>query len=94
MTNSSIDPKMITDLQMDPKIALLGLVLYLIWVLPWKGIALWRAAKRGHKKWFVALLILFNTLGILDIIYFFIFSKRERLTSEVKQDKKKSETIS
>ena len=46
-----------------------------LWTLPWKGVALWRAAKRGEKKWFVALLV-FNTLAILEIVYIFFFSKR------------------
>ena len=47
-----------------------------LWTLPWKGVALWRAAKRGEKKWFVALLII-NTLGVLEIVYIFFFSRRE-----------------
>jgi hypothetical protein len=51
------------------------LLLISLWVLPWKGFALWRAAQRSHKKWFIALLIL-NTLAILDILYIFYFSKK------------------
>jgi len=50
------------------------LLLILAWTLPWKGVALWKAAKNSHKWWFVALLIL-NTLAILEIIYIFYFSK-------------------
>lgn len=45
-----------------------------LWTTPWKGVALWRAAKNGHKKWFIALLVL-NTLAILEITYIFYFSK-------------------
>jgi len=52
-------------------ITLFGIVL---WTLPWKGVALWRAAHREEKKWFVALLI-FNTLSVLEILYIFVFSK-------------------
>ena len=48
-----------------------------LWTLPWKGVALWRAAKRDEKKWFVALL-LFNTLALLEIVYIFVFSKRKQ----------------
>jgi len=47
-----------------------------LWTLPWKGIALWKAARLDDKKWFVALLIM-NTLAILEILYTFIFSKRK-----------------
>jgi methionyl-tRNA synthetase len=44
------------------------LVLIMIWSIPWKGVALWKAAQLSHKKWFIILLVV-NTLGILDIIY-------------------------
>jgi len=46
-----------------------------LWSLPWKGYALWRAARLGHMRWFIALLIL-NTAGILDIIYIFAVARR------------------
>jgi len=52
----------------------IALALIMIWVLPWKGVALWKAAKNGSKWWFVILLIV-NTVGILEILYIFIFSK-------------------
>lgn len=48
--------------------------LALIWTIPWKGMALWRAAKLNHKWWFIALLVV-NTLAVLEILYIFIFSK-------------------
>ncbi len=48
--------------------------LLLLWVLPWKGVALWKAAHKNHKPWFIALLIV-NTLAILEILYIFVFSK-------------------
>ena len=56
---------------------LLGLVaLAAIWDLVWKGLGLWRAARRGENGWFVAILVL-NTLGILPILYLYVFSKPE-----------------
>ncbi|MEK7169379.1 MAG: DUF5652 family protein [Patescibacteria group bacterium] len=51
------------------------LILLLIWTLPWKGVALWKAARRSDRNWFIALLII-NTVGILEIAYIFFFSKR------------------
>jgi len=33
-----------------------------------RGMALWRAAKRSQKWWFIALLVI-NTVGILPAIY-------------------------
>lgn len=50
------------------------LFLVLAWTLPWKGVALWKAANNRQKGWFVALLVI-NTLAILEIIYIFYFSK-------------------
>ena len=46
----------------------------LIWVVIWKGIALWKSARKGQSYWFVALLII-NTLGLLEILYIFVFSR-------------------
>lgn len=48
----------------------LGLVALILWSLVWKGLALWRAAKRGEKVWFVVFMIL-NTAGLLEIFYLF-----------------------
>jgi len=41
-----------------------------IWVLPWKGVALWQAAKKKEKIWFIALLVV-NTFALLEIVYIF-----------------------
>lgn len=51
-----------------------------VWSLFWKGWALWKAAKADSKPWFIALLVI-NTMGILDILYIFIFSQTSRKTS-------------
>ncbi len=55
-------------------------LLILAWTLPWKGVALWKAAKNNHKGWFVALFLL-NTLAILEILYIFIFSKKKSINA-------------
>jgi len=52
------------------------ILLAVLWTLPWKGVALWKAARNSHKGWFIALLVI-NTLAILEILYIFIFSKRK-----------------
>jgi hypothetical protein len=38
-----------------------------LWSLPWKGYALWKAARGRNNFWFIALLLI-NTVGILDIL--------------------------
>ena len=50
-----------------------GLIILVLvaWSLVWKGLALWRAAKRGEKIWFIVFMLV-NTLGILEIIYLFL----------------------
>ena len=55
----------------------LGIVLGVVWTLIWKTLAMWRAAKVGSKVWFVILLVV-NTLGILDIIYLYVISKPKK----------------
>lgn len=50
------------------------IVVIILWSVPWKGVALWKSAKNGQLGWFIVLLII-NSLSILDILYIFIFSK-------------------
>jgi len=46
------------------------------WSAVWKGIALWRAGRNGSLTWFIVLLLV-NTLGILEIIYIFGLSQKK-----------------
>jgi hypothetical protein len=57
-----------------PGIGILFLVL-LVWTFVWKAMALWKSARIGSKPWFIVLLIV-NTVGILDILYLYVFSKK------------------
>lgn len=50
------------------------LALLILWSLYWKGRALWMAAQRADKVWFVVLLVL-NSLGILDLMYVCFLAK-------------------
>ncbi len=59
------------------------IALVILWTIPWKGWALWKAARLSHKKWFVALLII-NTLGILEIIYIYFVAKKYTVEVEEK----------
>ncbi len=42
-----------------------------LWEIAWKGVAMWYSAIKKQKIWFLAVLI-FNTVGILPIIYLLI----------------------
>lgn len=50
------------------------LVLILLWSFFWKGLALWHSARRGQYGWFAVILVV-NTVGILEIIYLFFVAK-------------------
>jgi hypothetical protein len=45
-----------------------GVIPFAIWSLLWTGLALWYAAQRREKWWFI-LFLLVHTLGILEMIY-------------------------
>lgn len=50
---------------------ILGMIVFaviLVAVIVLKGYALWYAARRGEKVWFIVLLVL-NTMGILELVY-------------------------
>jgi hypothetical protein len=52
-------------------------VIIVIWTLYWKGMALWKSARNSEKWWFIALLLI-NTIGILEILYIYVFSKKKK----------------
>lgn len=49
----------------------------MIWCVTWKALALYRAGKNKSPVWFV-ILFLVNTLGILEIVYFFGPGKKKK----------------
>lgn len=63
------------------------ILLAMLWTMPWKGVALWKAARNKHLVWFIVLFLV-NTLAILEIIYIFAFSKPKAKPKKVKKKKK------
>lgn len=62
------------------------IVVLAIWDLTWKFIAMWKAARNNHLAWFICIAI-FNTVGILPIIYILTCGKKsggENLKAEAK----------
>lgn len=51
------------------------MILLAVWGLVWKGIALWVAARRGEKVWFVALL----RLVFLKFCIFSFFQNKRKV---------------
>lgn len=55
----------------------LWLIPMIIWTIPWKAVALWKAARNDSKPWFIVLMLI-NTVGLLEIIYIFAISKKKK----------------
>lgn len=53
------------------------IVIAVLWSLPWKGWALWKSARNSQRIWFIVLLVV-NTLAILEIVYIFFFQKKRK----------------
>ncbi|CAB4631301.1 unannotated protein [freshwater metagenome] len=53
-----------------------ALIVLIIWSFVWKAFALYRAGANRSPVWFVVLLVV-NTVGILDILYLFIWGKKK-----------------
>jgi len=68
------------------------LAIILVWSLIWKLLALWKSARNSHLVWFIVMAVI-NTIGILPILYIFVFSKMKYKSTakpkKVKVKKKK-----
>ncbi len=52
------------------------LVIIAIWDGIWKVIAMWKSARHNQLAWYICLAI-FNTAGILPILYILLFQKKD-----------------
>ena len=57
------------------------IITLIVWDTVWKLIGLWKAGRNNELAWFLCIAI-FNTVGILPIIYIFLSKKK----SEQNQD--------
>lgn len=58
------------------------LIAVAIWSLIWMGVAMWKSARKNQMVWFVIFLLV-HTVGILEILYIFVFSKISRTQAPV-----------
>ena len=56
-------------------------IILVLWTIPWKVYAVWLAVKSDRKAWFVVL-VLINSLSILEMIY--VFNVEKKSWEEVK----------
>jgi len=66
----------------NPTLFLIIILILTAWTLYWKGMALWKAAKLDKQNWFIALLVI-NTLGIFEILYLYVFSKKHEEQKQI-----------
>jgi methionyl-tRNA synthetase len=52
----------------------LVVIAVVIWIYAWKGLGLWRAARKNDLIWFMAMLLV-NTMGLLEITYILYLEK-------------------
>ncbi len=83
----SMDPTtvLMNTFGLSKEVAIVILLVIGVWSLVWKGLALWKAARKPHKIWFIVLLIA-NTIGILEILYIYIFSEMKFSKKSSKAD--------
>lgn len=53
------------------------ILVLVVWTMFWKALGLWHSARKGDKAWFI-IIMLFNTLGILELIYLYDRGKLKR----------------
>jgi hypothetical protein len=58
-----------------------GIITLAIWEYAWKFIALWKAGRNNHLAWFICIAI-FNTIGLLPIIYILMHIKKSNLSAD------------
>ena len=61
--------------------------LLIIWTTVWKGIGMWKAGRNNQLIWFVVILI-FNTAGILPIVYLAWFQKKGKVVRKTEKKNK------
>jgi hypothetical protein len=69
MSIEDFDPVVLTSL-------ITVIVIASLWEAVWKLISLWKSARNNQLAWFICLAI-FNTVGILPIVYLLWFQKKK-----------------
>ena len=64
------------------------LVVIIVWSSVWKLLALWKSARKSQPVWFIVLFLV-NTVGILEILYIYVFSEIKISKKQKKKDNKK-----
>ncbi len=60
------------------------LFLLIIWTFVWTGLGLWKAARKKSVAWFIVLFLV-NTIGLLEILYIFVFSELDKKRDKIEK---------
>ena len=63
-------------------------VIIFVWIVVWKLLALWKSARNNQIAWFLIIAVI-NTIGILEILCIYVFSKFGKDKRLVNKSKKK-----
>ena len=64
----------LTDIASQLGVPLWLFAIIFVWIIVWKLLALWKSARNNHIAWFLIIAVI-NTIGILEILYIYVFSK-------------------
>lgn len=73
-------------LQVQMGIPMWLLISIFAWSIVWKLLALWKSARKNHVAWFIIIAIV-NTIGILEILYIYVFSDAKKEKKELVKKK-------
>ncbi len=62
------------------------LAIVMLWSIVWKGMAFWASARGKQTVWFIVMLVV-NTLGILEIVYLLFFQPKPWCCGKAKPKK-------
>lgn len=62
----------------------IGIFLLILWEAFWKGIGLWKSAKRGDLIWFIAILLI-NLFGLIPLFYLWRTKQLEGVLKDFQQ---------
>jgi hypothetical protein len=69
---------------MIPAVMWMVLIPLMVWEAVWKAVGMWKSARHGQLGWFVCIAV-FNTVGILPIIYIVFFQKDKNASGKKKR---------
>ena len=64
----------LTDLATQFGVPIWLFAIIFVWIVVWKLLALWKSARNNQIVWFLIIAVI-NTIGILEILYIYVFSK-------------------